>query len=321
MTAELSESELQTLGTRNLILLNQVEEKIRPHVLSFAQRIINHEAFGLTNYNWTLNDFDVGASLGRGKFGRVFVIREKKTKLIFAMKTLFKTELQKNRVEKQVLREIEIQSRLRHPNILQFHTWFHDDRRIYLILEYASQGELYNHLKKAKNERFSEPLSAKYVYQVANALHYCHLNDVIHRDIKPENLLLSEDGNIKLADFGWSVHAPSSRRKTMCGTLDYLPPEIVTNHYYDESVDNWCLGILCFEFLVGRPPFETKSTDETYKKILKQDFEYPDHVSIGARNLIDQLLHSQGSERLSLPKVMKHAWVVQNMAILETTAK
>lgn len=120
--------------------------------------MINHEAFGNDGYQWSLSDFDIGASLGKGRFGRVFVVREKRTNLIFAMKTLIKHELQTARVEKQVLREVEIQSRLRHPNILQLHTWFHDDRRIYLLLEYAGQGEVYGHLKKAKNERFSEPL-------------------------------------------------------------------------------------------------------------------------------------------------------------------
>lgn len=84
--------------------------------------------------------------------------------------------------------------------------------------------------------------AAKYTYQVADALQYCHQKKVIHRDIKPENLLLADNGDVKLADFGWSVHAPSFRRKTMCGTLDYLPPEMVRGHEYDQCVDQWCLG-------------------------------------------------------------------------------
>lgn len=85
--------------------------------------------------------------------------------------------------------------------------------------------------------------AAKYVYQVADALHYCHQHAVIHRDIKPENLLLTVNDDVKLADFGWSVHAPSLKRKTMCGTLDYLPPEMVQRKVYNQHVDNWCLGI------------------------------------------------------------------------------
>lgn len=114
----------------------------------------------------------------------------------------------------------------RHPNILTLYTYFHDERRIYLVLELASEGELYRHLQMSPNGRFPENRAARYTYQVAAALHYCHLNDVIHRDLKPENLLLSVDDQIKLSDFGWSAHTTSNQRKTMCGTLDYLPPEM-----------------------------------------------------------------------------------------------
>lgn len=114
----------------------------------------------------------------------------------------------------------------RHPNIIQLYTYFYDERRIYLVLELASEGELYRHLQMAPNGRFPEDRSARYTHQVAAALYYCHLNNVIHRDLKPENLLLSANDQIKLSDFGWSVHTTSTQRKTMCGTLDYLPPEM-----------------------------------------------------------------------------------------------
>lgn len=114
----------------------------------------------------------------------------------------------------------------RHPNILRLYTWFHDEKKIFLALEIASGGELYKHLQNSPNGRFSESRSARYVYQVADALNYCHLNNVIHRDLKPENLMLTHNDQIKLADFGWSAHTQSNKRKTMCGTLDYLPPEM-----------------------------------------------------------------------------------------------
>lgn len=114
----------------------------------------------------------------------------------------------------------------RHPNILRLYTWFHDDSKIYLALELASEGELYKHLQNSPNGRFPEDRSASYTYQVADALHYCHLNNVIHRDLKPENIMLTVGDQIKLADFGWSAHTHSNKRKTMCGTLDYLPPEM-----------------------------------------------------------------------------------------------
>ncbi|KAK9871404.1 hypothetical protein WA026_011657 [Henosepilachna vigintioctopunctata] len=149
-----------------------------------ARKMQSHDCYGNPDYVWSLDDFELGYRLGRGKFGRVFLAREKKTGYLVAMKTLLKREIVKEHVETQILREIEIQSRLKHPNILQMLCWFHDDYRIYLVLEYAGQGELYSHLQKAPDGHFDEHLSAKYTYQVADALDYCHQNDVIHRDIK-----------------------------------------------------------------------------------------------------------------------------------------
>lgn len=280
--------------------------------IDFIEKMYSHDCFNNPDYKWTIDQFELGHRLGRGKFGRVYIGREKKTGYVVAVKTLSKRELVLGAVERQVLREIEIQSNLRHPNILQLLTWFHDDFRIYLLLEYAGKGELYTHLKAATGGRFNEPTAAKYVYQVADALHYCHQHQVIHRDIKPENLLLTLDGDVKLADFGWSVHAPSLRRKTMCGTLDYLPPEMVHQKEYGIYVDHWCLGILCYEFLCGHPPFESDNNDKTYAKISRLDIIYPSYMSGGASNLIKSLLCLKSNERISLPDVMKHPWVVHH---------
>lgn len=155
--------------------------------------------------------------------------------------------------------------------------------------------------------------TAKYMYQVTDAIHYCHQNEVIHRDIKPENLLLTITGDIKLADFGWSVHAPSLKRNTMCGTLDYLPPEMVEGRDYRQYVDHWCLGVLCYEFLTGRPPFESSTNEGTYKKIRCLSIDYPADMPPGAKDLISKLLIHKSENRLSLPHVMKHYWIQQNM--------
>ncbi|PNF29868.1 Aurora kinase B [Cryptotermes secundus] len=261
---------------------------------------------------WTIEDFEIGCPLGRGKFGRVYLARDKYCHLIVAIKVLYKSEIREHRVEHQVLREIEIQTHLKHPNILRLRTYFDDEKRIYLVLDYAEEGELYRCLQNSQNHRFSERRAAKYIYQVADALNYCHLNKVIHRDIKPENLLLMSTGDIVLADFGWSVHAPSSRRKTMCGTLDYLPPEMIEGRTYNEYVDHWCVGVLCYEFLVGRPPFESSDTNKTYSRIQNVDLNFPNCVAEGAKDLISKLLRRCPSERLPLPDVMKHPWIVNN---------
>jgi aurora kinase A len=168
---------------------------------------------------WSFNDFEVGNKLGAGRFGNVFKAREKSTGYTVALKVLRKSELLECGADAQLRREIEIQSELTHPNILRLFGFFHDAKRVYLILEFAPGGELYHHLRKCGGI-FPEAEAARYIYDLASALRHCHSKGVIHRDIKPENLLLDADRRLKIADFGWSVHAVSStRRRTMCGTL------------------------------------------------------------------------------------------------------
>lgn len=185
----------------------------------------NEQAEKKKTNSWELSNFDIGRPLGRGKFGNVYLAREKDTKFVVALKVLFKKQIQRDNVEHQVRREIEIQSHLRHPNILRLFGYFHDSARIYLILEYAPKGALYKELQSLPNKRFDEKRTAGYILALADALFYLHERDVIHRDIKPENLLLGHNGELKIADFGWSVHEPNSSRTTLCGTVDYLPPE------------------------------------------------------------------------------------------------
>lgn len=238
-----------------------------------------------------LGMFEIGRPLGKGKFGRVYLARERTSGFICALKVLHKSELQAGGgVEKQVRREIEIQSNLRHPNILQLYGHFHDSKRVFLILEFAGKGELYKHLRK--ETKFPEWKAAQYVAQMASALQYLHRKHVIHRDIKPENILVGIHGEIKISDFGWSVHAPNNRRKTLCGTLDYLPPEMIkpgsSDNYYNEKVDLWSLGVLTYEFLVGEAPFEDTPV-MTQRRIARADMQIPKFVSAEAADLIKRV--------------------------------
>lgn len=260
---------------------------------------------------WNLENFEIGRPLGKGKFGNVYLARERQTKFILALKVLFKKQLEKAGVEHQLRREVEIQSHLRHPNILRLYGYFHDPSRVYLILEFAPKGELYGELQRCG--RFDETRSATYIMELADALNYCHTKKVIHRDIKPENLLLGVHGELKIADFGWSVHTPSSRRSTLCGTLDYLPPEMIEGKTHDEKVDLWSLGVLCYEFLVGKPPFESKTYEETYRKISRVEYTYPPqlNISAGAKDLIARLLKHNPWHRLPIQGVLSHPWVVE----------
>ncbi|KAA6354673.1 MAG: putative Aurora kinase, partial [Streblomastix strix] len=149
---------------------------------------------------WSINDFEIGYLLGQGKYGNVYLVREKTTKFPCALKVLNKNQLLKERCERQIRREIEILMHLKHQNVVRFYNYFMDDKRIYLIIEYTIGGELYKVLQK--QGRFTEQQSAECAYQVANALHYCHTINVIHRDLKPENILIGKGNVLKLSDFG-----------------------------------------------------------------------------------------------------------------------
>ncbi|KAH8175832.1 protein kinase domain-containing protein [Sarocladium implicatum] len=282
------------------------------------ETIEEYKGISLTSYQpsipkqFHLGMFEIGRPLGKGKFGRVYLARERTSGFICGLKVLHKNELQHNNVEKQVRREIEIQSNLRHPNILQLYGHFHDSKRVFLILEFAAKGELYKHLRR--ENRFPEWKAAGYVAQMASALRYLHRKHVIHRDIKPENILVGVHDELKISDFGWSVHAPNSRRKTMCGTLDYLPPEMIKpgskDNYYNEKVDLWSLGVLTYEFLVGEAPFEDTPV-MTQRRIARADMSIPSYVSPEASDLIKRLLVLDPEKRIPLEQVAQHPWIVK----------
>ncbi|VDM95503.1 unnamed protein product [Thelazia callipaeda] len=267
------------------------------------------------NRIWTLNDFEVGRPLGRGKFGNVYLAREIESKFVVALKVVFKEQLAPNNLKRQLRREIEIQYHLRHPNILRLYGYFHDKERVYMVLEFAPRGNLFQLLRKM--ERFPPELAAKYMYQLASAMDYCQQKKVLHRDLKPENVLISLNGDLKISDFGWSVHGPSSKRTTLCGTLDYLAPEMVPNGTHDNMVDNWSLGVMLYEFLVGKPAFEAYSYHDTFENIHKCRYTLPVDMPKGAKDLIRKVYPKK---RLPLKDVLTHPWIQDMIAKSSTGA-
>jgi serine/threonine protein kinase len=189
--------------------------------------------------------------------------------------------------------------------------YFYDQTRIYLILEYAARGELFKILREA--QYFDERTAAGYIIQMCDAISYCHSKHVIHRDIKPENIMVGVNGELKIADFGWSVHAPASRRTTICGTPDYLPPEMIEGKEHDATVDVWAIGILLYEFLVGSPPFEENRQIDTFRRIKAVDLKFPSHVAPLARDLIKKFLQREPVKRILLKEVRSHPWIIQQL--------
>jgi aurora kinase len=158
---------------------------------------------------------------------------------------------------------------------------------------------------------------------MAEALRHMHSKNIIHRDIKPENILLGLHHEIKLADFGYSVHSESGFRSTVCGTLDYLSPEVATmllkpgksKSFYTMAIDQWSLGVLTYELLVGKPPFEMKTMEKTQKKIAGfkgKGIKFPAYVSKEAEGLIQELLNLDAEKRMGLEEVLEHPWVVRH---------
>ena len=212
----------------------------------------------------------------------------------------------------QARREIENQYTLsmqRPLNIVLLHSFFQDARALYLVLEYCPKGNLYDELHKQPKQRFSEKKAAYYIRQIAKALKFTHSNNIIHRDVKLENLLLDVYKIPMLADFGWSICTDlSDNCKDFCGTLDYLPLEMIKQRSYSYGADIWSLGVLMFELLTGYAPFVAKKPAMTYKRILNRDYVIPDYVSDLAANVLKNIFVKE-SKRITLNELLASRWM------------
>ena len=146
---------------------------------------------------------------------------------------------------------------------------------------------------------------------------YCHSMSVLHRDLKPENILFGVDGELKITDFGLSVHAQNQRRTTFCGTLDYMSPEMVQHKVHDVRTDTWSLGVLLYEFLIGETPFCHDQRDAAMQRIVNVDIIFPEGFPALAGDLISKFLQEDPAKRIQLKDVRKHPWIVQQLGPAE----
>mmetsp|Transcript_495 Transcript_495/g.697 ORF Transcript_495/g.697 Transcript_495/m.697 type:complete len:326 (-) Transcript_495:180-1157(-) len=256
-----------------------------------------------------LEDFCVIEVIGMGTFARVILVRQAQTGKLFALKSMRKSEIVRLRQVQHVLSEKNILSRVSHPNIINMHATFNDDIHVYLLLEYAPQGELFRKLRVAL--RFSEKTTLFYAANIVLALEYLHSLQIVYRDLKPENILVLANGYLKLTDFGFAKEL-SSKTWSICGTPDYVAPEIIQNLGHGLQADWWSLGIVIYEMLTGLPPFHNDSNRIVYDNIVNAEVTFPKHVGHQAQDLISNLLIRNPSERLGnvedAKDIKSHKW-------------
>ena len=245
------------------------------------------------------NSFTTISVLGMGHFAKVLLVKNKKNSKLYAMKIVKKKEVKK-KDEKYIKTERDILAFITdHPFLIQFHSSFQNEKKLYFILEYCPGGELFNLLKKKK--KFSEDKTRFFICQIILAIEHLHKFNVLYRDLKPENILIDDNGNIKLTDFGLSkMHITNScnQSKTICGTDEYLAPEIIKGKGYGKMVDWWTLGCLLYELLTGKPPFYNNNIDELYNQINNKHPFYNKFISKNAKDLIEKLLKKNRKKRL-----------------------
>ncbi|XP_061441060.1 serine/threonine-protein kinase PLK4 isoform X1 [Rhineura floridana] len=257
-----------------------------------------------------IRDFKVGNLLGKGSFAGVYRAVSLKTDQEVAIKMIDKKAMHKVGMVQRVQNEVKIHCQLKHPSILELYNYFEDSNYVYLILEMCHKGEMSRYLKNRKN-RFSEEEVRNFMHQIITGMLYLHSHGILHRDLTLSNLLLTNNMYIKIADFGLAAQLtmPHEKHYTMCGTPNYISPEIATRSAHGLESDVWSLGCMFFTLLAGRPPFDTNTVKNTLNKVVLADYEMPKFLSEEAQDLIHQLLRKNPADRLSLSSVLDHPFM------------
>ncbi|XP_062187441.1 CBL-interacting protein kinase 2 [Phragmites australis] len=260
--------------------------------------------------NVLMQRYEMGKLLGQGTFAKVYHARNTETSESVAIKVIDKDKVMKVGLIDQIKREISVMKLVRHPNIVQLYEVMATKTKIYFVLEHVRGGELFN---KVQRGRLKEDAARKYFQQLICAVDFCHSRGVYHRDLKPENLLLDENSNLKVSDFGLSALAECKRQDgllhTTCGTPAYVAPEVINRKGYDGAkADIWSCGVILFVLLAGYLPFHDKNLMNMYKKIGKAEFKCPRWFSTDVRRLLLRILEPNPSTRISMEQIMENPW-------------
>ena len=250
---------------------------------------------GLPYPGLTLKDVKLLDTLGTGSFGRVRLVQHNSDNKYYALKILKKSEVIYLKQVEHVKTEKKLLETISHPFIVNLMGAFQDEKNLYLMMEYIIGGEFFSHLRKAG--RFPNDTSKFYAAQIALTFEYLHSLMILYRDLKPENLLLDKQGHCKVTDFGFAKRV-EYRTWTLCGTPEYLAPEIILSKGHGKAVDWWALGILMYEMLAGYPPFYDEDPLGIYQKILEGKIKFPWHFDRHSKDLIKKLLTADLTKRL-----------------------
>ncbi|KAI7893124.1 kinase-like domain-containing protein [Mucor mucedo] len=252
-----------------------------------------------------LDDFVLKRTVGTGSFGRVHLAQSKVNGKHYAIKALDKYDVVRLKQVEHINNEPSILRDVSHPFLVTLWDAFQDDTHLFMVMDYVPGGELFSILRKQK--KFSEQAAKFYAAEVILALSYLHENGIVYRDLKPENILIDARGHVKLTDFGFAKRVENVTW-TVCGTPDYLAPEIILSKGYTKAVDWWGLGVLIFEMVVGRAPFLDKNPVNLYQKILECRVDWPEDISPELKDLLQNLLTADLDARYASDQVKSHEW-------------
>lgn len=254
--------------------------------------------------------YEIGKLLGQGTFAKVYHARNLKNGTSVAIKVIDKVKVLKVGMIDQIKCEISVMRLVRHPHVVELYEVMASKTKIYFVMEYVKGGELFDKVSKGKLKHDD---ARRYFQQLVSAVDYCHSRGVCHRDLKPENLLLDENGNLKVSDFGLSALAQSKHQDgllhTTCGTPAYVAPEVINRKGYDGiKADIWSCGVILYVLLAGFLPFRDSNLMEMYRKIGKAEFKFPNWFASDVRRLLSKILDPNPKTRISLAKIMESSW-------------
>ncbi|CAF2314259.1 unnamed protein product [Rotaria sp. Silwood2] len=266
----------------------------------------------LSNNQFSLESFDTIRTIGTGTFGRVQIVYHRDSDTYYALKTMSIKRIIESKQTEHVQNEKDILSKINHPFLVRLHWTTHTNSLVYLLLEYLPGGELFQMMRK--REKFDSKIAIFYASEVLLGLDYLHHLDILYRDLKPENILLDRQGHIRLVDFGFAKET-KERTFTLCGTVDYLAPEVIQNRGHHKASDWWAFGILIYEMLAGYPPFYDADQFVAYQKIISGKLEFPRHFDYAAKQLLRKLLNTDQAQRLGSAKdggeeIKREQWFV-----------